>query len=122
MTTSIIDKFHTECTAYLNSELNIRLTTSSSILTDKTTSEYYLAEYKRCIDEQMNFINYINEQMESLNTLKSCETAIDTFLERLKAIHAYEFKKNELFEQILHELTKIVKFLFLNSCRKFICL
>jgi hypothetical protein len=122
MTTSIIDKFNIECTAYLNSELNIRLTTSSSILTDKTTAEYYLAEYKRCIDEQMNFINYINEQMESLNTLKSCETAIDIFLERLKAIHAYELKKNELFEQILHELTKIVKFLFLNSCRKFICL
>ncbi len=110
MTDIIIDKFNTECTAYLNSELNTRLTTSSSsILTDKTTSEYYLTEYKQCIDEQSNFINYINEQMESLNSLKSCETAIDTFIERLKAIHEYELKQNEIFEQILHELTKIVK-------------
>jgi len=109
MTNTIIDKFNTECAAYLKSELNTRLTTSSSILTDKTTSGYYLTEYKQCIDEQSNFVNYINEQMESLNSLKSCETAIDTFIERLKAIHEYELKQNEIFEQILHELTKIVK-------------
>lgn len=109
MTTSIIDKFNTNCTDYLNSELNTRSLVSSSILTDKTTSDYYLTEYKRCIDEQLNFINYINEQIESLNTLKSCENTIDSFLERLKSVHEYELKQNELFEQILHELTKVVR-------------
>ncbi|CAF2683370.1 unnamed protein product [Rotaria sp. Silwood2] len=107
MMNTIIDKFNTECTAYLNSELNTRLLAISSISIDKTTSEHYLNEYKQCLDEQMNFVNYINEQMESLNSLKSCETAIDKFLERLKAIHEYELKQNEIFEHILHELTKI---------------
>jgi len=106
MTNSIIDKFNIECATYLNSELNTRLISS---LTDKTKSEYYLTEYKRCIDEQMNYVNYINEQMELLNNLKSCEIAIDTFIQRLKAVHEYEVKQNEIFEQILHELTKIVK-------------
>jgi hypothetical protein len=122
MTNTIVDKFNVECAAYLNSELHTRLTTSSSILTDKTTSEYYFTEYKRCIDEQSNFINYINEHMESLNTLKSCETAIDTFMKRLKTIHEYELKQNEVFEQILHELTKIVKLKFFNFCIKLLFL
>jgi hypothetical protein len=106
MSNAILNKFNTECTTYLNSELNTRLL-SSTISTDK--SEYYLVEYQRCIDEQMNFINYINEQIASLDALKSCEIAIDTFMERLKAIHEYELKQNEIFEQILHELTKIVR-------------
>lgn len=104
MTNSIIDKFNTDCTEYLNSELNTRL----PILTDKIISDHYLTEYKRCIDEKLNFTNYINEQIQSLNTLKSYENTIDSFLERLKTIHNYELKQNELFEKILHELTKIV--------------
>jgi hypothetical protein len=108
MTDTIIEKFQSECTAYINT----RLLASSSILIDKTTSEYYLNEYKRCINEQMNFVNYINEQLESLNTLKSSEIAIDTFLKRLQAIHEYELKQNEIFEQILHELTTIVRLQF----------
>jgi hypothetical protein len=107
MSNTLLDKFNTECTAYLNSELNIRLLSS---LTDKTAaSEYYLTEYQRCIDEQMNFVNYINEQIASLDALKSCEIAIDTFIERLRSIHEYELKQNEIFEQILHELTKTVR-------------
>ena len=104
----IIDKFNAECTAYLNSELKNRLLTSSSILTDKTISEHYLTEYQQCLTEQANFVNYINEQMNSLNALKSCEAAIDSFSERLKAIHTYELKQTEMFERILHELTKHV--------------
>ncbi|CAF3410629.1 unnamed protein product [Rotaria socialis] len=104
---TIIEKFNSECTTYLNTELNTRLLALSLTSIDKTTSEHYLNEYKQCLDEQMNFVNYINEQMESLNQLKSCDTAIDTFLERLKAIHEYELKQNEIFEQILNELTKI---------------
>jgi hypothetical protein len=108
MSNTLLDKFKTECTAYLNSELNTHLLAPS--VTDKSTaSEYYLTEYQRCIDEQMNFVNYINEQIGSLDALKSCEIAIDTFLERLKAIQEYELKQNEIFEQILHELTKIVR-------------
>jgi hypothetical protein len=105
MTNLIIEKFQAECTDYINT----RLLASSSKLTDKTTSEYYLNEYKRCINEQMNFVNYINEQMVSLNTLKSSEIAIDTFMKRLKTIHEYELKQNEIFEQILHELTTLVR-------------
>jgi hypothetical protein len=65
----ILDKFNAECTAYLNSELNTRLLTSSSS-SDKSASEYYLGEYQRCINEQMSFVNYINEQMASLDGLK----------------------------------------------------
>jgi len=110
MSNTLLDKFNTECTAYLNSELNTRLLSS---LTDKTAaSEYYLTEYQRCIDEQMNFVNYINEQIASLDALKSCEIAIDTFIERLRSIHEYELKQNEIFEQILHELTKTVNIFF----------
>ena len=67
MTNIIVDKFNTEYTGYLNSELNTRLITSSLILTDKSTTEYYLNEYKRCVDEQLNFVNYINEQIEENN-------------------------------------------------------
>lgn len=103
---SIIEKFNSECTNYLNSELNTHLFASSI---DKTTSEHYLNEYKQCLDEQTNFTNYINEQIESINKLKACETAIDSFLARLKSIHEYESKQNEIFEQILNELTKIVR-------------
>lgn len=109
MSNTILDKFNTECTAYINSELNTRLLASSSSSTDKSAScQHYFNEYQRCIDKQMNFVNYINEQQASLDALKSCETAIDTFTERLKAIHEYELKQIEVFEQILHELTKIV--------------
>jgi hypothetical protein len=108
MSNTLLDKFNAEYTAYLNSELNTRLLTSISSTDKSAASEYYLAEYQRCIDEQMNFINYINEQISSLDALKSCEIAIDTFIERLKAIHEYELKQNEIFEQILHELTKTV--------------
>jgi 5,10-methylenetetrahydrofolate reductase len=109
MSNTILDKFNKECTAYINSELNTRLLASSSSSTDKSAScQHYFNEYQRCIDKQMNFVNYINEQQASLDALKSCETAIDTFTERLKAIHEYELKQNEVFEQILHELTKIV--------------
>ncbi|CAF2308262.1 unnamed protein product [Rotaria sp. Silwood2] len=92
---TVLDKFNAECPTYLQSKLNIRLlSSSSSSLTNKLVAfDYYLAEYQRCIDEQMNFVNYINEQIVLLDTLKSCEITIDKFL--------------ELFEQILHELTKI---------------
>ena len=103
MMNTIIDKFNNQCTAYLNSELENRLTISSTILSDKTISEF-----KQCIDEQMNFVNYITEQIDILNSLKSCESTIDTFVERLQTIHEYELKQNELFEQILNELTKPV--------------
>ncbi|CAF0779594.1 unnamed protein product [Adineta steineri] len=107
MTSTIIDKFNTECTDYLNSQLNTHLLASPSVLINKTISNYYLNEYQRCIKEQSNFINYINEQTSFLNTLKSCENNIDVFIQRLKSIHEYELKQNEIFEQILHELTKI---------------
>ncbi|CAF1245078.1 unnamed protein product [Adineta steineri] len=107
MTSTIIDKFNTECTDYLNSQLNTHLLASPSVLINKTISNYYLNEYQRCINEQSNFINYINEQTACLNTLKSCENNIDVFTQRLKSIHEYELKQNEIFEQILHELTKI---------------
>ncbi|CAF0777869.1 unnamed protein product [Adineta steineri] len=107
MTNTIIDKFNTECTDYLNSQLNTHLLASPSVLVNKTISNYYLNEYQRCIKEQSNFINYINEQTSCLNTLKSCENNIDVFIQRLKSIHEYELKQNEIFEQILHELTKI---------------
>ena len=106
----IIDKFNAECAAYLNSELNNRLLAPlSTVLTNKAISEHYPIEYKQCLDEQSNFVTYIKEQMDSLNSLKSWETAIDTFVERLKSVHEYESKQNEIFEQILHELTKLVK-------------
>lgn len=107
MSNAIIEQFNTECSEYLNSELNIHLLSSSS--TDKTTiSEYYLNEYQRCIDEQKHFVNYMNEQLNSLESLKACETSLDRFMERLKSVHDYELKQNELFEQILQELTKTV--------------
>ena len=107
MSNAIIEQFNTECSEYLNSELNIHLLSSSS--TDKTTiSEYYLNEYQRCIDEQKHFDNYMNEQLNSLESLKACETSLDRFMERLKSVHDYELKQNELFEQILQELTKTV--------------
>jgi DNA polymerase III epsilon subunit-like protein len=112
MSNTILDKFNTECTTYLNSELNTHLLTSKSSIS--TASEYYLIEYQRCIDEKMNFFNYVNEQIASLDALKSCEISIDKFIERLKAIHEYELKQNEIFEQILHELTKIVRNYFLQ--------
>ncbi|CAF1352785.1 unnamed protein product [Adineta steineri] len=106
MSDTFLDNFNAECTTYFNSEFNTRLLSSSS--TDKSTAcEYYLAEYQRCMNEQKNFINYIHGQKNLLDNLKSCETTIDTFLERLKIIHEYELKQNEIFEQILHELTKI---------------
>ncbi|CAF3789453.1 unnamed protein product [Rotaria sp. Silwood1] len=103
MMNTIIDKFNIECITYLNS----RLFEILSILIDKKIFEHYLNEYKQCLDEQMNFIHYINEQIESLNFLKFYEISIDKFLERLKFIHEYELKQNEIFEQILHELTNI---------------
>ncbi|CAF2741295.1 unnamed protein product [Rotaria sp. Silwood2] len=82
---TVLDKFNAECPTYLQSKLNIRLlsSSSSSLINKSVAFDYYLAEYQRCIDEQMNFVNYINEQIVLLDTLKS------------------------LFEQILHELTKI---------------
>ena len=107
---SILDRFHVECDESLRSELNTRLLASSLSAMDKTASIYYLTEYQRCVDEQNGFDSYIREQIASLEALKSCEIAIDTFLERLKAIHDYEWKQNEVFEQILHELTKLVRF------------
>jgi predicted nuclease with TOPRIM domain len=110
MSKSILDRFHAECEEYLRSELNTRLLASSSSATDKTASIHYLTEYQRCVDERTGFDSYIRERIASLDALKSCETAIDTFLERLKAIHEYECKQNEVFEQILHELTKLVRF------------
>lgn len=113
---SILDRFHAECEESLRSELNTRLLASSLSATDKTASIYYLTEYQRCVDEQNGFDGYIREQIASLDALKSCETAIDTFLERLKAIHDYEWKQNEVFEQILHELTKLVR--FGDRCRR----
>lgn len=116
MSNSIIDQFNTECTEYLNTELNIHLLSSSPSPTDKTAiSEYYLNEYQRCIDEQKQFVNYMNEQLVSLNSLKSCESALDQYMERLKSIHEYELKQNELFEQILQELTKTVNIKFNNN-------
>jgi len=118
MSNAILDKFNTECTTYLNSELNTHLLTSTSSTNKSAISaatEYYLVEYQRCINEQMNFVNYVNEQIASLDALKSCEISIDKFLERLKAIHEYELKQNEIFEQILHELTKIVRKYFLSN-------
>ena len=108
MSNSIVDKFSTECTSYVNSELNTRLLTCSSSTDKSAASQYYFNEYQRCTDQQTNFVNYINEQQASLDALKSCETAIDTFSERLKAVHEYELKQNEIFEQILNQLTKIV--------------
>ena len=110
MSKSILDRFHAECEESLRSELNTRLLASSSSATDKTASIYYLTEYQRCMDEGNGFDSYIREQMASLEALKSCEIAIDTFLERLQAIHDCEWKHNEVFEQILHELTKLVRF------------
>jgi hypothetical protein len=100
MSYTAVNKFNDECTTYLNSELHTRLLSLTS--TDKSTaSEYYLNEYQRCINEQMNFVNYINEQITCLDTLKSCEIGIDTFMERLKAIHEYELKqKNNILEWI----------------------
>jgi hypothetical protein len=112
MSNTLLDKFNGECNEYLNSELNTRLL-STDKLSISAASEYYLTEYQRCIDDQMNFVNYIDEQMSSLDALKSCEIAIDTFLERLKSIHEYELKQNDIFEQILHELTKMVRKIFL---------
>ena len=106
---SVLDRFHTECEEYLRSELNTRLLASAAA-TDKTASIHYLTEYQRCVNEQTSFASYIREQMASLDGLKSSEIAIDTFLERLRAIHEYEWKQNEVFEQILHELTKMVRF------------
>ena len=105
MTNTIIEKFQTECTEYINT----RLLASSTILNDKTTSEYYLNEYKRCINEQTNVINYLNEQIESLNNLKSSEIEIDRFIQRIKSIHEFELKQNEIFELILRELTTSVR-------------
>jgi hypothetical protein len=69
---TILDKFNAECSSYVNSELNTRLLTSSSTDKSAISSAYecYLAEYQRCIDEQMSFVNYINEQMASLDGLK----------------------------------------------------
>ncbi|CAF0794775.1 unnamed protein product [Rotaria sp. Silwood1] len=105
---ALLDKFNAECTNYLQSELNIRLLSSSSSATNKSVAfEHYLAEYQQCIDEQINFVNYTNEQIALLDALKSYEIMIDKFLERLKSTHEYELKQNEVFEQILHELTKI---------------
>ncbi|CAF0878421.1 unnamed protein product [Adineta ricciae] len=105
MSDTFIDQFNAECHGYLKSELNTRLLSLLSATDKSTASEYYFAEYQRCLNEQMNFINYITEQQASLDTLKSCETTIDAFLERLKAVHQYELKQNDLFEQILNELT-----------------
>ncbi|UJR26192.1 hypothetical protein I4U23_007535 [Adineta vaga] len=108
MSNTFLDKFNTECTDYLKSELNTRLqslSSSSSSIDKSTASEYYFGEYQRCMNEQMNFVNYISEQQAALDGLKTCELTIDTFLERLKTIHEYEFKQNEVFEQILNELT-----------------
>lgn len=105
MTNTIVEKFQNECSTYLNT----RLSSSSRIFTDQTTSEYYLNEYKRCVDEQMNFIHYLTEQIDSLNHLKSSEMAIDTLSEHLQAAHEYELKQNELLEQILRELTTSVR-------------
>jgi len=117
MSNMTVEKFNAECRTYLNSELNTRLLLLISSIDKSTASEYYLTEYQRCINEQMNFVHYMNEQIASLDTLKSCEINIDIFIERLKAIHEYELKQNEIFEQILHELTKIVGKYFLQiSC------
>ena len=109
MSDTFIDKFNTECHGYLKSELNVRLLSLLSATDKSTASEYYFAEYQRCLNEQMNFVNYITEQQVFLDTLKSCEATIDTFLERLKAVHEYELKQNDLFEQILNELTTMVR-------------
>ena len=108
---NIMDKFRNQCEEYFDSEIKKRFFTSSQL--NKTITNHYLTEYQRCIDEQNHFENYIHEQMNSLESLKSFETTIDSFVERLKTIHDYESKQNEVFEQILHELTKMVRFIWI---------
>ena len=119
MTNTIIEKFENQCTNYFSTHLP----SSSSILIDQTTSEYYLNEYKRCFDEQKHFVDYLTEQIQSLNALKSCEMAIDTLSEHLRVAHEFEIKQNELFEQILRELTTTVRLFFVRlfSIQLFIC-
>lgn len=101
----LVDKFNAECTAYLHSKLQTHLLSTA----DPTAGcQYYFTEYQRCMDEQRNAVQYMEEQLASLEALKSCETTIDAFFERLKAVHQYERKQNEIFEQILHQLNKAV--------------
>lgn len=107
MSDAFIEKFTDECGAHLKAELNARLLLSSA--TDKSAaSEHYLAEYQRCVDEQTNFVNYLAEQKASLDALRACDASIEAFRARLKAVHEYELKQNELFEHILNELTTMV--------------
>lgn len=105
-TKDLLNKFNAEADEYLHSELSHRLLSSRN---KSSELEFYLAEYQRCIDEKINVMQYINEQTALFDSLKSCETAIDTFLERLKSAHEFELKQNEIFEQILYELTKTVR-------------
>lgn len=113
MSTTILEKFNAECTAYLHSKLQTQLLSTAD---PTAVCQYYFTEYQRCMDEQKTVVNYMEEQLASLEALKSCETTIDAFFERLKAVHQYERKQNEIFEQILHQLTKTVR----NS--SFLCL
>lgn len=105
---TLLDRFHHQCEDYLHTQLNTHVFKESSKPMDKTKSNFYLNEYQRCLNDENLFIEYIREQMTTLDALKASEVAIDTFLQRLKAIHEYELKQNEVFEQILHELAKRV--------------
>lgn len=107
MSKIILEKFHAECTERIQSELGTRL---SSTADQTAVCEYYFTEYQRCMNEEKNLIDYFNEQLTVLEDLKSCETSMDAFLERLKAVHQYERRQNEIFEQILRQLTKTVRY------------
>lgn len=106
---TLLDRCHHQCEEYLHTELNQHLLMVSKSM-NKGMSNHYLTEYQRCLDEENSFRDYIHEQLTCLDALKSSEMALDAFLQRLKTIHEYELKQNEVFEQVLHELTKRVSF------------
>ena len=108
MLRTVLEKFNADCEEYYHAELSSRLLAQSSAAR-QASSDYYLHELQRCVDEQTNCAQYMQEQITSLESLKSCESSIDAFLGRLKAVHEYELKQNDIFEHILHELTKLVR-------------
>lgn len=104
-----IKRFRDQSQDYCNSLLNQRFLSSDKV--NQKITNHYLTEYQRCVDEENRFESYLREQINTLESLKSCESTIDLFLQRLRNITEYEMKQNEVFEQILHELTKMVRFL-----------
>lgn len=110
MSKKILEKFHTECTQCIQLGLSTQLSSTA-------VSEHYFNEYQRCLNEEKHLVDYFQEQLKILEDFKSCETSLDVFLERLMAVHQYERRQNEIFEQILRQLTKAVRkfFVFISN-------